>query len=52
MNDELDGLKTDNEDMYKEIMKLQKQLQELELKIGFEFGNDPMELYRTKPGLR
>lgn len=52
MNQELDKLKDDNQYMMSQIAECQKKLQELELKIGFEFGNDPMELYRVKPGLR
>jgi len=52
MNQELDKLNEDNQYMLNQILECQKKLQSLELKIGFEFGNDPMELYRSKGPIR
>ena len=50
MNQELEKLKEDNELMHSQILECQQKLQNLEMKIGFEFGSDPMEMYRHKAG--
>lgn len=51
MHQELDKLRDDHHHMAAQIRDCQKKLRELELKIGFEFGSDPMQVYRaTRPG--
>ena len=47
MHLELYKLKGDHQKMSAQIIDCQKKLRELELKMGFEFGDDPRELFRV-----
>lgn len=48
MNQELDKLKDDNSYIHQQIVECQRKLQDLEMKIGFDFSSNPQDLYVHK----
>lgn len=48
MNSELDKLKDDNGYIHQQIQECQRKLQDLEMKIGFDFSTDQQDLYIHK----